>query len=1054
MPTIRRNINREKRFREILKYAWSNSPLYREIYSNAGIKEQDLKYIQLENLPVVTKSDLMVRFDEAVTDRRLKIKEIKNWHEDLENPLDFYMDRYLIMNCSGSSGYESWVPYTLKDWRLSTTSAVKDLISEQILKERPIRSAFYFTADRNSASGTNVILASRTTHDVLRLFQKDPIEEVCARLNAFKPERLTSLPSSIGWLLQWSEHGILKIKPKTVVVSGERLSSQVREAIYDTWNAEIFDLYATSESLYMGIRKPGNDEYKVYVDLNLIEVLDEDLRMVKTGERGRVFLTSLVNKTLPFIRYDLFDYATLGKKNFGAETLLSMDGRTYDGLTIPTINGGNHEIPVFALNEINIPKLKQIQYILHSPTHIEIQYIASENIDQEIEDYFKALVGENFQAITRLDINHVNHIANGADTKFHNVVRHDESRIQLNSFSGQSFPNKFLTISREKDVVIPYQLEKSNISINEKFRQIVSIYAERKAVIGLNKTHTYSSLNKYSDQIAKALLNRGFDRNQPVCILSGHQPDSIAMFLGILKAGGYFLYLDPSLPEIRNAKILADIQPRVILTMIRHENYVHEINVNQAEVLLIDNENFETNDDYYSDKILPYDPACLLYTSGTTGPSKGVILSHRTILSRVTRASEDLQINKDDNISLIQSMGVNAGIRDIFTSLLNGASLALFDIQEHGISRLGKWIKNQNITHLYFVPVVWRLFNATDKERNYPSIQIVRFGGEPVTQNDITDLCMKFDTECYFINAYASTETGTICQYIMTHTSQFVEGRVPVGRSVKGISVILLDDIELVTNYMLGEIAVHGDGLAFGYWDPDQRKIQPFEGDYFLTGDLGYQIENGCYFLLGRKDRIIKIHGHRINLDEIEDLIRGIEGIANAAVGQITASNNKDELSVYYELNQNSYITSEEIERRLVSNLPGRKINISYYPLPKLPQLPGGKLNSNELWDLSIHPGKTKSPDRRDLISEEELLNGTEKALAGIWQDVLKCGLIRRDDNFLFLGGDSIAIFRVLSRIEEFFGVNISVMEFFQFKSLQSMAQYIDLIHNKNYSSQ
>ena len=196
---LKTSMNREKRFRKILKFAWHNSPLYREIYSNAGIQEKDLEVVKLEDLPVVTKSDLMVRFDEAVTDRRLKIKEIKNWHNDLENPLDLYLDRYLIMNCSGSSGYESWVPYTLKDWRLFTTSAAKDLLPEHIFKERPIRSAFYFTADRNSASGTNAILASRSAHDVLRLFQKDPIEEVCARLNAFKPERFNEF-AKFNWL--------------------------------------------------------------------------------------------------------------------------------------------------------------------------------------------------------------------------------------------------------------------------------------------------------------------------------------------------------------------------------------------------------------------------------------------------------------------------------------------------------------------------------------------------------------------------------------------------------------------------------------------------------------------------------------------------------------------------------------------------------------------------------------------------------------------------------------------------------------------------------------
>ena len=432
-------MNREKRFRDILTHAWVYSPLYREIYSSAGIQEVDLKYIQLEDLPVVTKSDLLANFDEAVTDRNLKIKEIENWCRDLEDPLELYLDKYLLL---GSSREESWIPLTMKNWRLYTTSAVQDLIPEQIIENRPFRSAFYFTSSMNSASSTSVMLASRSAHDVLSLFHTDPMEEVCARLNAFQPERLTGFPSLIARLLQCSEKGILQIKPKTIVVSGERLSSQIREAITDTWNAGIIDLYAASESLYIGIKKPHDDIYKVYQDLNLIEVLDANHKMVKTGERGRVFLTSLVNQTLPFIRYDMLDYAILGTKDSCAETLLSLDGKISDGLTVSTIGGWSLEIPVYVLNEINIPGLKQIQYLFHSSGHIEIQYTASGNIDQEVQDYFRALVGENFQAFTRLDINRVDFIANRSGSKFYKVIKHDEFDAQLISLGVHFYSQK------------------------------------------------------------------------------------------------------------------------------------------------------------------------------------------------------------------------------------------------------------------------------------------------------------------------------------------------------------------------------------------------------------------------------------------------------------------------------------------------------------------------------------------------------------------------------------------------------------------------------------
>ena len=1039
-------MNREKKFREILKFAWSNSPFYQEIYSGAGIHEKDLDSIGLEDLPVISKSELITRFDEAVTDRKLKIEEIKNWHKDLVNPLDIYLDNYLIMNNSGSSRYESLVPYTIKNWRLFTTSAATDLIPEQLSLDRPIRSAFYFSSKKNTASGTNVILASRSAHDVLRFFQKDPIEEVCSRLNAFNPERLTSLPSSIGWLLQYTELGLLKIKPKSVVVSGETLPNHIRDAIRHTWNAEIFDLYAASESPFMAIKKPGKDFYQIYKDLNLIEVLDENHKMVETGERGRVYLTNLENRTLPFIRYDMSDYASIGEKNFGAETLLSLDGKTIDGLRIPTIEGGSHEIPIYELTNIKVPKLKQIQYILHSPKDIEIQYIASENIDREVEYYFKTLIGENFRALSSLEVNQVNYIANSKDTKFHYVVKNDEPKVQFTSFNEQSQTRKTIKISRREPNFLLQKIDTKISSINERFYQVASVFGEHDAIIGHFKKYTYTTLNQISNQIANELLLRGFDNSQPVCVLCGHQPDSIAMIFGILKAGGFFSYLDPNLPEVRNVKILGDIQPGMILTNEKYENYSNNINKIQTKVILINDGIHDYTDEFIPRQILPSDPACLLYTSGTTGASKGVILSHQTILSRAARASVDFQINPNDKISLIQSIGVNAGIRDIFTSLLNGAALSLYDIYENGINKLGNWINDQNITHLYFVPTILRMFAETNKERYFPSVDLVRLGGEIVSKDDMAELSRIFNHKCYFINGYASTETGTICHYIMDHATKFVAGRVPVGKSVKGISVRIVDEKKRKTTNTLGEIAVQGESLASGYWDPEQKKTVPFEDDYFPTGDLGYQIEDGNYFLLGRKDRTVKIHGYRINLDEIEGLIKRINGISDAAIVHNTTINGGVEVNIYYEVNRNVNITSDEIEKRLISVLPGRKLINHYYQLLKIPRSPGGKFNRYEFWNLPINPILSNLSNGLDSSNEEEILTETEKILAEIWRDILNCNVIRKEDEFFHLGGDSIAVFRFRSRVEKTFGVNISVSEFFKFDTVELMAKYIDTI--------
>ena len=180
--------------------------------------------------------------------------------------------------------------------------------------------------------------------------------------------------------------------------------------------------------------------------------------------------------------------------------------------------------------------------------------------------------------------------------------------------------------------------------------------------------------------------------------------------------------------------------------------------------------------------------------------------------------------------------------------------------------------------------------------------------------------------------------------------------------------------------------------------------------------------------------------------EDIEDVIKSVNGIADAAVMHNRIGDGGDGVGVYYELLQNISITPDDIQRSLIPYLPGRRISFSYYQLSKIPRLSGGKINKNALWDLMIDPNQITPSSGTDSGLEEELLNETEKDLADIWRECVKQDFIRRNDDFFDLGGNSIAVFRVLSRIEHHFNVNISVNEFYQFDTIQLMALLIDQV--------
>ena len=307
----------ERRLRELLAWAWKRSPFYRAIYADHGIRQQDLSAIALEELPVVSKADLMVRFDEAVTDPRLTKGDLERWLRNDVDPLNLYLDEYILVHGSGGTKIYSYVPYTREAWRrISATTAPLLLPLDQGLAS-PIRTAFYFWTEGHYVGATSARLASQQAHEVMSLSVFDPVEEVCARLNAFQPERLNSYASTLAWLVEWSRQGRLRIAPRAVLASGERLTPPIRAAVRAAWNADIYDLYGACESVCMAVQRPGDEEYGVLTDLNLLEVVDGANRSVASGSRGRVLLTSFVNRTLPIIRFDLHDYAILGKAAMG-----------------------------------------------------------------------------------------------------------------------------------------------------------------------------------------------------------------------------------------------------------------------------------------------------------------------------------------------------------------------------------------------------------------------------------------------------------------------------------------------------------------------------------------------------------------------------------------------------------------------------------------------------------------------------------------------------------------------------------------------------------------
>lgn len=1025
----------ERRLRELLVHAWNHSPFYREVFTREGIRERDLPYIALEHLPVVSKADLMVRFDEAVTDRRLRKSDLKAWVEQDSDPLNLYLDEYIVIHSSGGSQIYSYVPHTRNAWRYLTATAAPQLLPFAQGMERPLRSAFFMKSEGHFVGPTSISLASQAAHEVLRLSIFDPVEEIWARLNAFQPERLSSYASTLTWLAEWTLQGRLRIAPRSVLVSGDRLTPAMRAQVKKAWNAEIYDLYAAVESLYMAARLPGRDEFHVFTDLNLLEVVDTTNRMVRPGERGRVLLTSLVHSTLPIIRFDLHDIAVLGKVGFGAETLLALDGKDHDSLPVRLADGRIAALEVHELAQVELPGVEKMQFVHRSPVDVEIRYQSPNNLDAEIDAAFRRLLAQKSAAMETLKVRRVERILNDRATLKLRVVTADQKMITPTFLAADDVRTPLPPFALSIGGGSPFPAADLTGSINRRFSQIALRHPEHLAAIDGERQLTYGELDRRATQVSGELLRRGFDAARPIAVLCGHGLELAPLILGVVRAGGFYVPLDPYLPRGRLQAILADADPEFVLAGAAQRESAATLAAEQHTVLCLDEMEASPRRQRMA-TVAPAAPACLLYTTGTTGTPKGVVLSHSAVLARAARYTADYGIDQGDRLSLLQSFAVSAGVREIYGALLTGATLMFYDVRARGLGELAHWLHHTGITVFYAVPTIFRVFLETLTDEIFPCVRVVRLGGEPLREYEVSGFRRHFRRGCVLANGYAATETDTICQTLIDHDTRIVAGRVPAGTPVAGVEVTLWNERGYPATGAVGEICVTGMTLASGYWDARSRQVQPFDLP-FATGDLGYQLDDGQVFLTGRRDLIIKVHGYRIHLGEIERAVSLVPGVVEAVAVPRPSTQGDTTIVVYYAAKGETSPDTAEIRQAVAAVVPRPAEPTAYVKLPELPRLPGGKVNRGSL------PTQSKFGPQA-VTAEPIYASGLEGRLAQVWRDVLHVPAPPREANFFDLGGDSVSVFRVLNQIKIEFGVELSVSEFFDRPVLAQLAHAVE----------
>lgn len=588
-------------------------------------------------------------------------------------------------------------------------------------------------------------------------------------------------------------------------------------------------------------------------------------------------------------------------------------------------------------------------------------------------------------------------------------------------------------------------------SIPARFEKIVSMYPERIAIKTSNQTLNYDQTNRMANRVARAILDKRGERNEPIAIFLKHDIPAIIAILGVLKAGKFYVPLDSSFSAASIQSILTESLASLLIV---NDHDLGRCNsISNIETLMFDDGEDRVDDNNPELTIAPDAIANILYTSGTTGKPKGVFKNHRGILHNIRSYTNDIHISSEDRLTLLHSCATNASVRNLLGALLNGSGVYLRDPRVESLRGIVEWLIRERITIYHSSASLFRaLTDAITPGEQFDDLRLIQLSNETVTTEDVRTFRKFFAANCIFANRLGATETDTFSRWFVSNDQSSLDRlSVPAGFPVEGTEVLLLDDnLKSVGFETVGEIVVKSDNLALGYWQQPELTQAKFRPDplgqdvrWYFTGDLGQMTSDGCLYVLGRKDFTVKLRGRTIILSEIETALLEYPAVKEVAVISIADPNGDQRLVAYVAANRTPAPTFRDLRHFLTQKLPDHMVPSAFVMLDALPLTPNGKVDRS-----ALPPPELQRPKRE--IDHVAPRTPMEETLAKIWADVLKVESPSIHDDFFELGGDSLAASRIISRVIQTFQLELPLKALLEAPSVAQMAAVIDANHEKH----
>lgn len=584
-------------------------------------------------------------------------------------------------------------------------------------------------------------------------------------------------------------------------------------------------------------------------------------------------------------------------------------------------------------------------------------------------------------------------------------------------------------------------------SIPEWFSNQAEQTPEAVSVIDGEREVSYRELDQKSNQLAAYLKKQGVFAETPVGIYLEPSAELIVSILGVLKAGGACVPLDPSYPAQRLTYVMEETGLKILVT----QAHLRSLLPGKVRTVCVDSDwpvISEEATQPADTKFAAGDLAYVIFTSGSTGKPKGVEITHGNLVHS-TQARPLFYGPDAGRFLLLSSFAFDSSLAGIFGTLCQGGALAVTPGSlQANLSRVTELIARYRISHILCIPSLYGLLLDQATQGQLSSLRVVIVAGEACPA-ELVNRHYALLPEAALFNEYGPTE-ATVWSTVYRCQKEITKELVPIGRPIPNTRAYVMDSyLNPVPVGVPGELYIGGLGVVRGYLNRPEETSARFIPDPFCdgarlykTGDRVRYLPDGNLELLGRLDRQVKIRGFRIELDEIEAVICQYPEVQQAAVVVRKEKTGESQVLAYI-VAEADKIDIATLGSFVSHRLPEAMVPSAFVVLENLPLTPSGKVDRNALPALvEFGPAKPLS----------KTTSALEQKLAEIWKTVLGKQQLGVEDNFFDLGGHSLLVAKLLLRIEQQFGKRLTIANVFQAPTIRQLASMLDGAESSRHS--